>query len=184
MFYIIGRIADKKLLEITGRDAVDITSYKSAIVKNYGGVTSDYSILTIPDTSIEVERIKAGHEYTLVWAANEITGISFSDFDTKIHISFKADKTEILADGGESTTVEVALVDIDNTPVLETVRDVYIPVQASQDTCKKKVNIENGTTKFDFATTKAGTWKFPADGTIMINGYRVHNQVVIEALLV
>lgn len=184
MVYIIGRKADKKLLETTGiAGAVDIASYKAAIAKNHGGIADDYSILSLSENTTEIERIKAGHEYKLVWVADTITGVSFADFDTKIRISFKTDKTEILADGKEIATVEAALVDSNNNPVNDTVPDVYIPVQTSRDVCRKKVSIVNGKAKFDFMTTMAGTWKFPATG-VTIQGYRVHNQITVEALLI
>lgn len=183
MFYIIGRIADQKVLETSGIiSAVDMNSYKTAVATNYGGATGDYSILTIDEKSADGARIRSGDKWEAVWTGATLTGVSFAAYDAKNFMIFKADKIEIVADGSDKCTITVLLTDADDKEITPDISGIYIPVQSS-DLCKKKVDFIKGQAQFDFSTSRAGAWRFPSNGTLTIGDYRVKNQIIIEALL-
>jgi hypothetical protein len=184
MLFIVGRIADRIVVETADKTSdVDIEAYKEAIAKNYTGIKNDYSILMIDKGDPAFERIHAGDEWTPVWTGSSITSVDFTVYDAKYLLAFESDKTEIIADGNDSCTITVRLIDPLDTALFEDLSGVNMPVQSPLNQCVKKVDIMAGSTKFDFHTTIAGTWKFPMYGVKMIGDYRIKNQITINALL-
>jgi len=184
MLYIIGRISDKKIVEKTEIDSeVSIPKYMESIAKNYGGVAVDYSVLVLAKDSPVAEKIRAGAEWEAVWVGSAISAVDFTVYDSKYLLAFESDKTEILADGGDSCAITISLVDPSNEIIKEDIAGIKIPIDSPLCRVIKKIDISSGIGNFDFRTSQAGTWIFPGGGTKMIGNYRVKNQIIIEALL-
>ena len=188
MYYIVGRKLDQKIVqdrEISSE--VFPEDLKNAIAKNYGGTSSGYSVYSIDDAAI-IKKIQSGSEWVAAWSDTsinaDIIGIDFSAYESKYLISFESDVSEIDADGSSISTITIKFIDNSNNDIFDSIDNIYIPVQSPICNMLKKVNISNGSVKYELKTTTAGEWKFPVTGTLMINGFRVKNQLTINALLV
>lgn len=184
MYLIFGRISNQTIVERgTRTDSVDIEKLKEAVAANNALLPSDLYAYTLADSDPVVARIKAGDEWSAVWLGNTISSISFSVYDSKERIRFNTDKTEITANGTDTCKITVRLVSSADADITPDVTGVYIPVQSPLGIVTKKVDIVAGLVRFDFGTPTPGLWYFPANGVKVINGYRIKNQVTINALL-
>lgn len=185
MLVICGRVGQPTPVEWRGMsDDANLVNYKNNIALNKGGVPSDYDLATLSETSPIALRIRAGDEFTLIWNGNQISGADFSTFDAKGKIRFGTNKNEVLSDNIDKCRIQVKILDSLDGDTATDITGLMFPVAGPLGKCMKKVDIVAGSVIFDFKTTMAGTWYFPAPGTLMVGNYRVKNQIVVEVLLV
>jgi hypothetical protein len=185
-FFIAGRKSDMSILESGSRSpdlAGDIlTGMRAALCANYGTADADLSVLVLPDGDAQVAKIAAGWEYSVVWAAGEITGFDFTVETAKRIVYVTATKAAILADNTETLTIRVELWKPDNTGIATGVTTTAdVPILTPGGRRKVRVSLVAGVATRVFKTAIPGEWRIPASNT-RFGGVRIGSFAAFESI--
>ena len=186
MYFIAAKKDTREIIELGGR-SIDLTvpavlaAYKVALATNYSTTAQNISVLVRSDSHADVARVQARASFSLVWTDNEITALDFSDEDSKRWVRVTASKTEIDADGVDTTTITVEVLKADKSGVDTNVTtSSLVPIRTPDGDRRVKVSVVDGVAARVFKTTKAGIWVIPS--VTRFANVRVDSAVTIEAL--
>ena len=138
--------------------------FNSEVLPKHGGVLSDYSVFIAADQSDIENRVVQGDAFELVWDGNEVVDVSFAPEDAKpiLKISIQNNKTLILADGIDSSVLELRLVDDDDVLVPFS-GDIMAPIRTPKMHSKLvKMTFVNGVCNRTIKTKTSGEWMIPS----------------------
>lgn len=167
--YILGDNTTQEIVFISGRYPTGDPSDENIInnaVTTYGGTSAIYSVYHVDEKSDDYNRIKNKKaEPELVWDGTTITGIVFTEYDTRQYIGVITDKTIIDPDGIDTAVLTITVYENDgvsvDTKFNSTVNfQMLMPTGGYQTV---QISFNKGIATYDFTTTVSGTWKFPPD---------------------
>jgi len=161
----------------------EITGLKTVIPINHGGQASDYSFHKM--TQNEEDRIRNGDSYSLIWIANEVTGIDFSLEDAKLYLKIYSDKAEIDGDGNEEAQITFEFWKTDKSAIDTSINIISkIPIFTPNKHAWINISIVNGTATEPFKTTEYGKWIFPSELKRFENVRVLGNRLEIEVIAI
>jgi hypothetical protein len=188
LFFVAGKIADQTTLEWGIRNNFNLTDFRSAFAKNYGGEYTDYYIYSVDESNAGAVRAMKGDEFVVVWEDGAITGLDFTPEDTYRIMRFEprdenGDVNDTLIANG------VDYVDITATvwdPTLTNIdtsfnSDVFVPIiNPDKKLAEVKITFTNGVSVKRFKTTEYGTWNIPTGYKFKDQKIKITNEMVLD----
>lgn len=152
-----------------------------------GGSPEDY-MTYFAATETESDRLLAGHDFTLIIDSGPpktISGVDFSSQDNKPYLKFTSDKDVLMANGTDTFTITIEVLDPDTQDIrtdINTTRIINITTPVGPTDIQ--ITVTDGVATFTVLPKidEYGEWEFPTDGTnSMISGLRVKQSAVVSA---
>lgn len=184
--YIVGKIADKTLVEVSGiygQTNPNPTIILANVIKRVGGIAKDYFVFYICDKSEQAERILDGDTFDAIWIKDEITSVVFAKEDIKKWLRVVVDKTIVTKDGIDKVIQKFQILEADKSKVDITFNDtILIPIHTPTFAMNLKVTFIKGECLRDLKFDQYGKYVYPRKMKHYLN-LRVEDSKEIESVM-
>lgn len=188
ILHVVGKISDEsrvthQIVNTSNRKYPSADDIKNNNANILGIDPSELYVYSSTDQT-EIDRVEARHEYELVWASNEITGISFSPEDNKPYLYFSIDKNFIAADGIEQVIISAEARQASDSSTVDTTingDELSIPISSPDNPFGlMKFTFIQGKSSRAINTTISGKWII---GRETVENCRNLNSVTFNSVL-
>lgn len=183
--YLVGKKITKELLEKSGIYSTGHPTESVIIdsaINRFGGVSSDYSVFIIGDSSEDARRVLDGDEFLLLWENDIIKGISFQPEDSKNTISVSCSKSYIIDDGLDEAVVNIEILDSSENIDSNFNDTVLIPIRVNGADGYKRVVFVNGVASVSFTGSQMGRIIMPSNPK-RVGALKVKNSIRINIVM-